>query len=216
MSEAMTIRLRCMNKACCREFDRPESIIEDAVTFAREKRCPFCECDATTLADVQPRPPVWWSDSMGLIQRMPRTTGAEEIGYRVLDGGIGNRVIPALPLDAVPMVPEPETDEHRERRQRAADRVAAFLEQRAKTDDGSSRAEIYRLNHHRLLVDDLRLLIEAAPVLPPKWSGVLTDPIMHVVIDENGVVLLVTRDEERANRTARESDASVTSVAVDQ
>lgn len=66
-------------------------------------------------------------------------------------------------------------------RQRAADRVSAFLDERDKIDDGSSRDEVYRLNSTRLLVADLRKLVEAAPVLPPKWSAPLADPQVHIV-----------------------------------
>lgn len=62
-------------------------------------------------------------------------------------------------------------------RQRAADRVSAFLDEREKTDDGSQREEIYRLNDHRLTMSDLRLLTQAAPPLPPKHS----DPEVYIV-----------------------------------
>lgn len=101
-------------------------------------------------------------------------------------------------------------------RQRAADRVSAFLNAHGSIDDNSSREEICRVNHETLFTADLRLLVQAAPALPPKWSGLLADPVVHVVIDGDGVVLLATRDEQRAMKTAEESDASVTSMALEK
>ena len=92
-------------------------------------------------------------------------------------------------------------DEQRIERQRAADRVSAFLDEHAKIGDNSDRSEIYRLNDNRLAADDLRLLVQAAPSLPPKWSDVPTAPLVHLVL-LNGVCMLATRSEERAKREA--------------
>jgi hypothetical protein len=188
MSEPMMIRLRCLSKGCGREFDRPDSITENESTFLREKRCPHCECDATTLADVQPRPPVWWSDAFGLIARMPRRAVGDEVRFKILDGEIGNRALSELPLDAVPMAPRPGTDEQRVARQRAADRVAAYLDRREKVDAvdrpaGATGSLVVdgSLGPATLLAADLRLLVQAAPTLPPKWSGLTADPYIYFV-----------------------------------
>lgn len=222
-NEPMTIRLRCLKNTCRREFDRPDSITENEATFLREKRCPHCDCDATTLADVQPRPPVWWSDAFGLIARLPRRAVGDEIRFKILDGEISSRARAELPLDAVPMAPQPGTDEQRVARQRAADRVAAYLDRREKVDAvdrpaGATGSLVIdgSLGSATLLAADLRLLVQAAPTLPPKWSGPLADSVMHVVLDAGGDVLLATRDEERAQQMARRRDgASVTSVVME-
>jgi hypothetical protein len=184
----MQIRLRCLNNTCRREFDRPDSITESEATFLREKRCPHCDCDATVLADVQPRPPVWWSDAFGLIARVPRRAVGDEIRFKILDGEIGNRALTELPLDAVPMAPQPGTDEQRIARQRAADRVNAYLERWEKVaavdrpkglrDDAVVDGS---LGSVALAVADLRLLVQAAPTLPPKWSALTADPEVYFV-----------------------------------
>lgn len=99
-------------------------------------------------------------------------------------------------------------DEQREARQRAADRVSAFLDEREKTDDGSQREEIYRLNDHRLTMADLRLLVQAAPPLPPKWSAPLADPLVHLVLSQ-GLCVLATWSEQRATREAAKIPGAV-------
>lgn len=187
MSE-MQIRLRCQSNACRREFERPDSITENEATFLREKRCPHCDCDATVFADVQPRPPVWWSDAFGLIARVPRRAVGDEVRFKVLDGEISSRALAELPLDAVPMAPQPGTDEQRVARQRAADRVAAYLDRREKVDAvdrpaGATGSLVVdgSLGSATLLAADLRLLVQAAPTLPPKWSGLTADLRVYFV-----------------------------------
>ncbi len=101
----MRIRLRCMNKACRFEFIRPETIVDlDPEAYGREKRCPECGCDATTLADMQPQPGLWWSDGHGLIRQLPRRVAGDELRYEVAN----NRVVNVLPEGAVPLVLAPD------------------------------------------------------------------------------------------------------------
>ena len=104
----MKVRLRCLNSACMHEFIRPENIVElDAEDYMRQKQCPECGCDATTLADVQPRPGLWWSDTQGLVQQLPRRVHDDELRF-----GVGfNRVVRTLPDDAVPLAPVPDRDQ---------------------------------------------------------------------------------------------------------
>jgi hypothetical protein len=80
-------------------------------------------------------------------------------------------------------------DEQREARQRAADRVSAYLDRREKIDAldrpaGATGSLVIdsSLGSVTLLAADLRLLVQAAPPLPPKWSGILADPTLHVVV----------------------------------
>jgi hypothetical protein len=183
----MQIRLRCLKRECRFEFVRPESIVDlGAEAYMREKACPKCRCDATTLADVQPRPGLWWSKTEGLVQQLPRRVVGDEPRFKV---GY-NRVTHRLPEDAVPLAPVPDRgdDEQREARQRAADRVSAYLERWEKVaavdrpkglrDDAVVDGS---LGSVALAVADLRLLVQAAPPLPPKWSGLTADPTVYIV-----------------------------------
>lgn len=103
----MTVRLRCLNSNCRHEFVRPESIVElDTEDYMRQKQCPECRSDATTLADVQPRPGLWWSDTQGLVQQLPRRFAGDELRFKV---GY-QRVVHKLPEDAVPLMLVPDRD----------------------------------------------------------------------------------------------------------
>lgn len=73
-------------------------------------------------------------------------------------------------------------------RQRAADRVTDYLDRRERLDaldrpEGVEASDVVTstFGSVALLVSDLRLLVEAAPSLPPKWSAPLADPQVHIV-----------------------------------
>jgi broad specificity phosphatase PhoE len=66
------------------------------------------------------------------------------------------------------------SEENSAKRQRAADRVSAFAEKFAKVEKEKIDLIDDYTTGETLLLSDLRLLVEAAPVLPPKWSAPLT------------------------------------------
>lgn len=73
-------------------------------------------------------------------------------------------------------------------RQRAADRVTDYLDRRERLDaldrpEGVAPSDVVTstFGSVALLASDLRLLVEAAPSLPPKWSAPLADPQVHIV-----------------------------------
>lgn len=106
-------------------------------------------------------------------------------------------------------------DEQREARQRAADRVASYLDRREKIDavdrpegDTSQLVIDASIGSTTLLASDLRLLVQAAPPLPPKWSAPLADPLVRLVLSQ-GLCVLATRSEQRAAREAAKIPGAV-------
>jgi hypothetical protein len=100
------IRLSCQFRPCRHTFDLPDDVF-DAPDFAERSCCPQCGGNRVTLADIQPRPALWWSETYGLITQQARRHGLDSRHLTWHEAGIGVRILAQLPTDAIALAPIP-------------------------------------------------------------------------------------------------------------
>lgn len=115
-----------------------------------------------------------------------------------------------------------QPDEERTERQRAADRVSKFLDQHEQLHgedvSGDRITAIAHTEHVPLNASDLRLLVQAAPSLPPKWSAPLASDVVYLATGDGGEsVALASLSEVNVKAYAKDHPGySVTAVALNR
>lgn len=153
------VRLHCRVRLCGTFFEVLDNVF-DFDDWKKRLRCPACDSDSTALADVQPRPRMWWSEKYGLLTEHARHSGAEHRRITWNEFGLGPRSMPQLPLDAVPLIPQPLARDQAERR--ALDEFSMIWENSRMTKGVLAKA----LNH----VVGVLLFSDPEAPLPEAWK----------------------------------------------